>query len=88
MNVYFDNFINGSFVNAKLLTWEDEIKTNFHGKEIPLYTNIYATCVLKIGNIYKQADKYYPQVYIKECKFTTPDKTQISYLDNISFDSI
>ena len=69
-------------MNAKFLTWEDEIKTNFHG------ANIYATCILKIGNIYKQADKYYPQVYIKECKFTTPDKVQISYLDINYFDSI
>ena len=55
-----------TYINPKLITWGGQFKTNFHGVDIP-----FSSCVnvLKIANIYKQGGKYYPQVFVKECKF-------------------
>ena len=38
-----------------LITWDREIKTNIHGKEILFDKKVYVTCILKIGMFkYKQ----------------------------------
>ena len=49
---------NDVYINPKLITWEGTFRTNFHGADIPF-------SVLKIGNVYRQSGKYYPQVFLK-----------------------
>ena len=53
-----------AYINVIFITWGGQFKTNFHGAD----SFVKATTVLKIGNIYKQGGKYYPQVFVKECK--------------------
>ena len=43
----------GSYVNGKLKTWKERIKTNFHGQDVPYNMHCYATAVLKIDSVYK-----------------------------------
>ena len=50
----------GRFVNGKLKTWKEHIKTNFHGQDVPYNMHCNATAVLKIDSVYKQGKNYYP----------------------------
>ena len=59
---------NDAYINPKLITWEGTFRTNFHGADISFGRSVRANTVLKIGNVYRQGGKYYPQVFVKECK--------------------
>ena len=43
----------GRYVNGKLKTWKERIKTNFHGQDVPYDMHCNATAVLKIDSVYK-----------------------------------
>ena len=59
--------INEKYINPKLITWDGEIRTGFHGTspEPEDIRSCYATGVLKIGNVYRQGSNYYLQVFLK-----------------------
>ena len=44
----------GRYVNGKLKTWKECIKTNFHGQDVPYNMHCNATAVLKIDSVYEQ----------------------------------
>ena len=58
----------GRYINSKLKTWKQCIKTNFHGQDVPYNMHCNATAVLKIHSVYKQGKSYHPQVYFEEHK--------------------
>ena len=70
----------GRYVNGKLKTWKERIKTNFHGQDVPYDMYCNATAVLKIDSVYKQGKNYHPQVYVEECKYTDAEKQQCNML--------
>ena len=72
----------GSYVNGKLKTWKERIKTNFHGQDVPYDMYCNATAVLKIDSVYKQGKNYHPQVYVEECKYTDAEKQQCNMLSD------
>ena len=72
----------GSYVNGKLKTWKERIKTNFHGQDVPYNMYCNATAVLKIDSVYKQGKNYHPQVYIEECKHSDAENQQCSMLSD------
>ena len=45
----------GKYVQSKLKTWKEHIKTNFYGQDVPYDMYCNATAVLKIDSVYKQA---------------------------------
>ena len=63
------------YVNGKLKTWKERIKTNFHDQDVPYNMHCNATAVLKIDSANKQGRNYHPQVYVEECKYTDNQKT-------------
>ena len=63
----------GRYVNAKLKTRKERIKTNFHGQDIPYDMYCNETTVLRIDSVYKQGKTYHLQVYVEECKYTTAE---------------
>ena len=65
----------GRYVNGKLKTWKERIKTNFHGQDVPYNMHCNATAVLKIDSVYKHC---HPQVYVEECKYTDAENQQRS----------
>ena len=72
----------GSYVNGKLKTWKECIKTNFHGQDVPYNMHCNATAVLKIDSVYKQGKNYHPQVYVEECKYIDAENQQCSILSD------
>ena len=54
----------GRYVNGKLKTWKECIKTNLHGQDVPYNMHCNATSVSKIASVYKQGKNYHPQVYV------------------------
>ena len=74
---------NEKYINPKLLTWNDEIKTVFNGWGVPFDKYCNATGVLKISSVYQQGLNHYIQVFLKECKWhekTSECKSQASLL--------
>ena len=66
------------YVNGKLKTWKERIKTDFRGQDVPYNIHCNATAVLKIDSIYKQGKNYHPQVYVEECKYADAANQQHS----------
>ena len=64
----------GRHVYGKLKTWNELIKTNLHGQDVPYNIHRNATAVLKIDSVYKQCKNYHLQVYVAECKYTDAEK--------------
>ena len=60
----------GRYVNGKLKTWKERIRTNFHGQDVPYNMYCNATAVLKTDSVYKKGKNYHPQVYVEACKYT------------------
>ena len=72
----------GRYVNGKLKTWKERIKTNFHGQDVPYDMHCSETALLKIDSVYKQGKNYHPQVYVEECKYTDAENQQCSMLSD------
>ena len=70
------------YVNDKLKTWKERIKTNVHGQDVPYNIHCNATAVLKIDSVYKQGKNYPPQVYVEECKYINAENQQCSMLSD------
>ena len=72
----------GRYVNGKLKTWKERIKTSFHGPYVPYNMHCNAAAVLMIDSVYKQGKNYHPQVYVGECKYTNAENQQYSMLSD------
>ena len=72
----------GSFVNGKLKTWKERIKTNFHGQDVLYNMHCNAKAVLNIDPVYKQDKNYHPQEYVEEHKYTDTENQQCSMLSD------
>ena len=72
--------IKAKYVRGKIKIWKENIKTNFHGQDVPYDVYCNATEVLKIDSVYKQGKNYDPQVYVEECKYTNAEKQQCKIL--------
>ena len=72
----------GRYVNGKLKTCKECIKTNFHGQDAQHNIHCNATAVLKIDSVYKQGKNYHPQVYVEECKYTDAENQQCNMLSD------
>ena len=80
---------NGKYINSKLITWDDEIRTRFKGNSWGKPENIgscYATGVLKIAGVYRQGSNYHLQVFLKECKYMKRDTSFESQLSDAEED--
>ena len=65
---------NKKFLKTKIKSYGDEA-THFHDKEIPKEGSEY-TClaVITIDYVLKKDENYYPQVFLKECKYIEKEK--------------
>ena len=68
------------YINGKLKTWKECIKTNFHGQDVPYEMHCNTTAVLRMDSVYKQDKNYHPQVYVEECKYTDAENQQCNML--------
>ena len=72
----------GRYVNGKLRTQKECIKTDFYGQDVLYNIHCNATAVLKIDSVYQQGKNYHPQVYVEECRYTDAENQQCSMLSN------
>ena len=58
------------YLRAKVREFNDVIKTNFLGNDVPK-ENMHYTCIacITIDSVMKADKKYFPQVYLEECKY-------------------
>ena len=80
---------NGRYVNAKLITWDGDVRTGFRGtsRNPADIWSCYATGILKIGSVYRQGKNYHLQIFLKETKYRERDvifKSQLSDDDSDS----
>ena len=76
---------NGKYINPKLITWNNEIRTRFRGNYPGFIQEIgacHATGILKIGSVYRQGSNYHLQVFLKDCKYTRRDTSFESLLSD------
>ena len=69
-------------MHGKLKTWEERLKTNFQGQDIPYDKYWNATAVLKIKSVYKQSKNYYRQVCVEVCQYTVAESQLCSQLSD------
>ena len=58
------------YINSRIKIINGEIETNFHGKETSKPKIPYdCFSLITLYSIIKRNDKYYPQVFLEECKY-------------------
>ena len=74
-------------MKAKVREFDDVIKTNFLGNEVPK-DNMHYACIacITIDSVMKIEKKNYPQVYLEECKYKVK-KIQMSRFINAKLES-
>lgn len=69
-------------MHCKLKTWKEQTKNNIDGQEVP-YNMVYnGAAVLYVDSAYKQDNKFYPQVYVEECKYANAESHYCSMLSD------
>ena len=75
-------------MHCKLKTWKEQTKNNTDGQEVP-YDMVYnGAAVLYVDSAYKQDNKFYPRVYVEECKYANAEshyRSMLSDSDNNGF---
>ena len=70
------------FLKAKMKFYGDEA-TDFHDKEIPkVGSNCTSLAVILIDFVLKKDEKYYLQMFLKECKYIEKEKKVARYITN------
>ena len=75
------------YLKTKVREYDGVIKTNFLGNDVPK-ENMHYTCIacITIDSVMKMDKKYFPQVYLEECKYKIK-KIQMSRFINTELDS-
>ena len=70
------------YIKTKVKTFSEVIKTLFDGNEIPK-EKIEYVCIpcISIDCILKVDEKYYPQVYLEQCKYKAKKREMKSFID-------
>ena len=69
------------YVNGKLKTWKERIKTNFHGQDVLCNKHCNAAAVLKVEAVYKQGKNYSPQVYVEKSEILQCRKPTMQHVE-------
>ena len=74
------------YLKTKVREYDGVIKTNFLGNDVPK-ENMHYTCIacITIDSVMKMDKKYFPQVYLEECKYKIK-KIQMSRFINTELD--
>ena len=74
------------YLKTKVREYDGAIKTNFLGNDVPK-ENMHYTCIacITIDSVMKMDKKYFPQVYLEECKYKIK-KIQMSRFINTELD--
>ena len=83
--------LRNGWLNAKLITWDGEIRTRFIRNNSLVRLEGIGSCkatgVLKVGSVYQQGSNCHLQVFLKECKYKERDVIFNSLLSDDESDS-
>ena len=84
-----DLIYDGSYIKAKVKTFNEVIKTLFDRCEIPKERVEYnCLACISIGSVLRVDKKNYPQVYLEQCKYSVKKREMKSFIDyEIDLDS-
>ena len=70
------------YIKTKIKIYNNKINTNFYGNKIP-EDNEYCTCfsALLLDSVVKLDNDYYPQIFLKECKYAVKKKKVINSIN-------
>ena len=83
---------NEKYLKAKVKSYNGKINTNFHNNKIPKEgPQFIFLSVIWIDSVFRTSKSYYPQVFLKECKYVVKEKQIPKYIkyiiDNIEISS-
>ena len=59
-------------IKTKVKMYDNKVNTNFQGKETPRGDSSYkCLSLIMLDSVVKAGKKYYPQVFLEECKYVT-----------------
>ena len=63
------------YLKAKIKSFNGKINTNFHSNKIPREgSQFICLSVILIDSVFRAGKKYYPQVFLEECKYVVKEK--------------
>ena len=63
------------YLKTKIKSYEGKIKTKFHGNKVESEGSQYiCLSVILIDSVFRTGKNYYPQVFLKECKYIVKEK--------------
>ena len=72
-----------SYIKTKVKMYDNKVKTNFQGKEAPKEDAFYKYLFLiMLDSAVKAGKKYYPQVFLEECKYVKRKNKMFNYIND------
>ena len=72
-----------SYIKTKVKMYDNRVNTNFQGKEIPKVDASYkCLSLIMLDSVVKVGKKYYPQVFLEECKYVKRKNKMFNYIDD------
>ena len=72
-----------SYIKTKVKMYDNRVNTNFQGKEIPKKDASYkCLSLIMLDSVVKIGKKYYPQVFLEECKYVKRKNKMFNYIND------
>ena len=84
---YSEPIYDDSYIKCKVKSFSDMTEKLFDGDEIPKERIEYA-CIacISVDNVLKVDKKYFPQVYLEQCKYKVKKRELKSFIDDYEID--
>ena len=72
-----------SYIKTKVKVYDNKVNTNFEGKETPKGDSSYkCLSFIMLDSVVKVGKKYYPQVFLEECKYVKRKNKMFNYIND------
>ena len=72
-----------SYIKAKAKMYDNRVNTNFQGKVVPKGDASYkCLSLILLDSVVKGGKKYYPQVFLEECKYVKRKNKRVNYVND------
>ena len=71
------------YIKTKVKMYDNKVNTNFQGKETPKGDSSYkCLSLIMLDSVVKVEKKYYPQVFLEECKYIKRKNKMFNYIND------
>ena len=72
-----------SYIKTKIKMYDNTVNTNFQGKEVPkVDASSKCLSLIMLDSVVKVGKKYYPQVFLEECKYVKRKNKMFNYIND------